>query len=156
MRHYRAPRKLTKAVRDEWLAEFAKHGNMAAASRACDVNPRAIRDLIEANRYFAYRVECAREEAVGRLEKEAFRRAVEGVKSYVVSEGRVVRYKGVPLVKVEYSDSLMGLLLRAHGGDAYKTKTDNTHTLQVDSDEAARKLADALSRKFGGKPGDDT
>lgn len=140
---------ISKRMRELWIEEFAKHGNMAAACRVVGCQKQGIKALVERNRFFARRVDEAKEHAVGRLEKEAYRRAVEGTANYVVSDGRVVRYKGKPLVKREYSDSLMSLLLRAHGGEAYRVKTDQNIHHEVDGSDVARKLADALARKFG-------
>lgn len=145
----RPPRKLTKTRRELWLAHFSLHGNKAAACRATDTEPKGIDALVKANRYFAQRLDEAKAEAVGRLEEEAFRRAIEGVDEFVVSDGRVVRYKGKPIIRTNYSDALLSKLLAAHGGDAYRTKTDATLTHRVDSEQTAKKLTDALARRLG-------
>jgi len=71
---------------------------------------------------FAAAFHIAEEQATERLEKEAWRRAVDGS-----PYERTSYWHGEPVGtdrKIEYSDNLMMLLLRARKPDVYREKVD--------------------------------
>jgi hypothetical protein len=77
-------------------------------------------DLRDEDPTFAAEWDNAIEEAADKLEGEAWRRAVEGINKPIYYQGDLV-----DTVK-EYSDTLMGLLLKAHRPEKYRDRMDVT------------------------------
>jgi hypothetical protein len=128
-----------------FLEALAQVGSIAAACKVAGIErPADIRRLRKDNRYFDDQCQKACEQAVARLEVEAFRRAIDGDESYVVSQGRVVRYQGRPLIEKKRSDQLLALLLKAHGGDKYNAKTDVNAQVKVSAADAKSRLHSKL------------
>jgi hypothetical protein len=152
---------LTKRKREIFLKALETNGSIAAACRVIDVTSRTIEKTRKNNRYFDAQVSEAIVRAVGRLEEEAWKRAVEGDESFVVSQGRVVRYQGKPLIERKKSDRLMEMLLRANGGDKYKNKSEVEANVHVKPQDAKARLLDKLAPSLaeivgdGGDGGDD-
>ena len=81
---------------------------------------------VEKDEQFAAAVKLAGEAATERLEREAWRRAAEGT-----PYKRTSYWHGEPVgtdEKIEYSDNLMMLLLRARRPDLYREKVDMSVT----------------------------
>lgn len=101
-----------------FLAAYAETATVTHAARAAQV------DRVQHYRWLAsddgYRAafEIAAEEAVEKLEREAMRRAAEGVDEPVFHKGEVVGYVR------KYSDTLLIFLLKAARPDKYR---DNLH-----------------------------
>lgn len=89
------------------------------------------------------------ERAIERMEREAYRRAVEGVEKPLVSGGQLVT------TCTEYSDGLMTTLLKAHRPEKYRDNYKIEHSGKVehtvtelealDDDALIRRLSEAGS-----------
>lgn len=109
---------------------------------------RAYTDWRERDSNFDEACSDAIEANMDRVEREAIRRAVDGIEDVVVSQGRVVmdpRDPTKPLMQRKYSDNLMMFILRGRRREVYgeKVETTNTHKLDVDT------VKDTLARKLG-------
>lgn len=119
-----------------FLAAFSIHGNIQRAVDAVrtaegrppgepdaeghlvsrDIHYRWLRE----DEDYADRFQAARDDFADRLESEARRRAIDGVKRYVVSAGKLVYGEdGRPLIEHVYSDSLLSQMLKAHRRELY-------------------------------------
>lgn len=145
---------LTKRKRDAFLKALELHGSINAACRLIDSSGKTIRALRASNRYFDEACAEAQAKAVGRLEEEAWHRAIEGEESFVVSQGRVVRYQGKPLIERKKSDKLMEVLLRANGGDKYNAKSEVTANVHVKAEDAKARLLSKLAPSLATIVGD--
>ena len=109
-------------------------GNVSQAAKEAGIGRRTAYDWREEDEAFRAAWEDAEAEAADALEAEARRRAVEGVESYVISGGRIVRHDdeddprfGEPVMKTEYSDKLLETLLRAHKPEKYRDRRHVEH-----------------------------
>lgn len=111
--------KLTEKRKEVFLRVLAETGVAKAAARAASPHGRGdstatFRDEARRDPRFAAAWREALREADERLEEEAHRRAVTGIKEPVFQKGeRVVDANGEPAFVVRYSDRLLELLLRA-------------------------------------------
>jgi hypothetical protein len=120
---------MRKARKKAFLAAVALTGIVRHAADAVGVNRGTVRDWRMADPEFEAAYQAALEDAADRLEAEAFRRAHDGVKKYVVSHGKLVMVDGadgekIPLVEQVYSDVLMQTLLRAHRPERFRERSD--------------------------------
>ena len=106
--------------------DLARHGIVSHAADVAGVNLDTIYNHRDRNPVFRKKMEQARERSIDRLEKEAERRAVDGVEDVVVSGGKVVRHRGKVLKRKIYSDRLMALLLRAKRPKEFRDNLDIT------------------------------
>src|SRR6478672_8448755 len=105
-----------------FLESYAQWANVSYACEQAHVPRRNIYQWQEHDEDFALAMRQAGDAATERLEKEAWRRATEG-SPYT----RTSYYRGEPVGtdhKIEYSDQLMMLLLRARRPDLYREKVD--------------------------------
>ena len=105
-----------------FLEDFAQWGNLTSASRAAGVSRNTVYRWQETDEAFLAAFKQADAAATERLEREAWRRAVDGS-----PYERTSYWKGEPVGtdrKIEYSDQLMMLLLRARRPDLYREKVD--------------------------------
>ena len=109
----RAGSAATAAAKAAFLVALAEGGSIAGAARACDRATRTVYDWRSSDAEFAEQWDEALQRAVALLEKEAWRRAVQGVDEPVVSGGKILT-----TVK-RYSDSLLKTLLAAHRPEKY-------------------------------------
>jgi hypothetical protein len=121
-------RSLTKTTRqrarDAFLAELRKHGIISDAARAVGFNRQLFYEWREEDPEFAKAWDDALDEAAGTLEREAWRRAIEGVEEPIV--GRVERDRdGVVAHVRKYSDSLLTTLLKAHRPEKYRERYEH-------------------------------
>lgn len=83
---------------------------------------------------------------IDQIEKEAVRRAKDGVLEPVVSNGRVVidPRDGLPMMSRKYSDSLMQFILRGRRRDVYGERKEIEQTTKLDlvgmKEELARRF----------------
>lgn len=142
---------IQQAKRAAFLEQLAQLGNITAAAEAVGIDRVTAYRWRDADPEFAEAWADALEQAADRIELEARRRAVEGVDEPVF-------YQGTQCGTVrKYSDSLMGLLLRAHKPEKYadRNKTELTGAnggpvVLSDTERAAKiqaLLAAAQSRK---------
>ncbi len=107
-------KKLTKRKRDTFLAVLREKANASAAARAIGVSPQALYIYKDLHPTFAAEWKSAVDEAVDKLEQEAWRRACDGV-------DKPVHYKGERVDTIrEYSDALLMFLLRGHRPQVYR------------------------------------
>ena len=106
----------TDRKREVFLATLANAGNVSEACRVAALGYTTAYKWREEDADFAAAWEVALKQAVDRLEGEAWRRAVGGVEKPVYQQGVMVG------TVTEYSDRLMEVLLKAHGGDKFRDK----------------------------------
>lgn len=106
----------TDRAREAFLSTLRETCNVSEAARAAGIGRRTAYDWREADKDFAAQWVEAAEEAADRLEREAWRRAVEGVDKPVIFQGRITdTYK-------EYSDRMLEILLKGHRPEKYVEK----------------------------------
>jgi hypothetical protein len=147
------PHARAQARQCAFLKAFALTANVSGAARAAKIGRTQVYAWQEHDETFALEMQQAREEAYDRLEQEALRRAVEGVRRErpVFSRGEQV---GTEVI-TEYSDQLLILLLKAARPSRFRDNARVEHTgadggpirVQEDrfaslSDDELRRLAD--------------
>jgi hypothetical protein len=105
---------------DAFLNKFCDLANITKAAKACRVGRRTVYDWLENDKNFKAKFKKARKVAVGVLEDEAHRRAVEGVDKPIFYKGKRVKAK----VK-EYSDTLLIVLLKANAPKKYRERVQS-------------------------------
>lgn len=109
-------------LKHAFLESYKLWANISFACETAGVARRDVYNWQETDQDFVLAMRQAGEAATERLEKEAWRRATEG-SPYT----RTSYYRGEPVGtdhKIEYSDQLMMLLLRARRPDLYREKVD--------------------------------
>ncbi len=109
----------------KFLAELSERGNIRDSCRASGISRQGFYNRRNADEAFAAQVALAIEEAADALEREAWRRAVEGCERPVYYLGE--RCGGIR----EYSDTLMSLLLKAHKPDRFRERSEVKHSGEV-------------------------
>jgi hypothetical protein len=105
-----------------FLVSYREWANISYACQAARVPRRNIYTWQEHDEEFAAAMRLAGDAATERLEREAWRRATEGT-----PYKRTSYWHGEPVgtdEKIEYSDQLLMLLLRARRPDLYREKVD--------------------------------
>jgi hypothetical protein len=106
--------KLTRERQERFLEALSETGSVTKAAAAAATSRTRAYELRKTDPAFAAAWAEAEDVAVGRLEDEARRRAVEGVQEPIVSGGSMVRDDtGQPIFVRRYSDRLLAELLRA-------------------------------------------
>lgn len=98
----------TTEAKRKFLEALAATGSVAAGAAAADRSKWTVYEWAQRDPAFATRWDAALARALGAIETEAYRRAVEGREENVISGGKVVT------TVRRYSDHLLGLLLRMH------------------------------------------
>lgn len=112
----------TDRAREKFLAVLAETCNVSEAARSAGMSRRSAYDWRDADADFASAWDDAEQEAADKLEREAWRRAVEGTEKPVTFQGVITAtYK-------EYSDKMLELLLKAHRGDKFRDKASVEHS----------------------------
>jgi hypothetical protein len=106
----------------EFIEAFSQYASITKACKKSKVPRRTIYDWFAAEPMFKAEFDRATEQAIGALEDEAIRRAVEGVNKPVYQGG-----KKVGTVK-EYSDSLLHLMLKARAPERFKDRSQQELT----------------------------
>ena len=109
-------------VKHAFLAAYARYGNIGYSAAQVGVHRNSVYQWLERDEKFAAAFHQAEAAAVEVLEQEAWRRAVEGS-----PYERTSYWHGEPVGtdrKIEYSDALMTLLLRARAPEKYREKLD--------------------------------
>jgi hypothetical protein len=116
-------RATTFASQSRFLEEYARLGTITHACRAAHIDPKRHYEWMERDPSYVERFEVAKQEAIDTLEREARRRAVEGV------EEPVGWYKGEPGGYVKrYSDLLLIFLLKGARPERYRDNYRIEHT----------------------------
>jgi hypothetical protein len=143
----------TAEARQAFLEHLALTGNITGAARAAGLSRSGAYALRAKDGDFAAAWTEAAAEAVDALEREARRRAVEGVEEPLIQGGKLLRHEdGTPMTIRHYSDRLLELLLKAHRPDLYTPQTPGKSEGQADAgrlltdQERARRVAELLER----------
>jgi len=127
-----------------FLAALEVSGNVTAAARAAGISDDAARKRKDVHPEFAVRWEEALRMAAATLEAEARRRAVDGLRRYKFTKtGDPIMHPqtGEPYYELEYSDTMLALLLKAHAPERFKDSTKVEHAGKVEHQvEAAVKV----------------
>jgi hypothetical protein len=118
----RLSRAETIRAKHAFLQDYVRWANCTSACVAAGVTRATYYRWTEHDSEFVAAVKLAGEAATERLEREAWRRATEG-SPYT----RTSYWHGEPVgtdSKIEYSDQLLMLLLRARKPDLYREKVD--------------------------------
>lgn len=111
----------TVAKQNAFLSAYAKHGTITHSAREAGIAPAYHYKWLDIDPEYPALFKAAHQEAVDHLEREARRRAIEGV------EEPTGWYKGEPggFVK-KYSDTLLIFLLKGALPDKYKDRHEHT------------------------------
>lgn len=96
--------------------------NVSEAARAAGIGRRTAYEWRDADKKFSDDWDDAEQEAADKLEREAWRRAVDGVDKPVVHQGIITAtYK-------EYSDKMLEILLKGHRPEKYAERSKIEHS----------------------------
>jgi hypothetical protein len=111
-----------------WIAAYGKCGLVRRACKAASVSHGAYYGWLKDDPQFAEAVRYAKEEFTERLEREADRRAVEGVPRLKFHNGKPVidPRTGKHYVEREYSDTLLIFRLKALRPEVYRERREVT------------------------------
>lgn len=109
---------LRAAQRSAFLEALASFGTVRHACEAADVGRSTVYEWREEDADFAAAWDAALEEAADTLEREAMRRAAEGVDKPVFQGGALVGFVR------EYSDTLLIFLLKGLRPEKYRERVD--------------------------------
>jgi hypothetical protein len=119
------PLKLTRGRKQAFLAALRATGSIRAAARRASPGSRSaegprstFRMALQRDPEFAAASQEALDDALGSLEAEAMRRAVEGYQRPIYQKGQLVGYETV------FSDNMLLTLLRARAPEAYSERRD--------------------------------
>jgi hypothetical protein len=117
----------TSKARETFLETLASSCNITAACRAANVSRATAYRWREEDESFDAAWRFALDEAVDELEREAWRRAKDGVDRPITYQGQVTGYFR------EYSDRLMEVLLKAHRPEKYieRVRSENLHAVAI-------------------------
>lgn len=119
----RASSAATAQAKETFLRALGACGCIKQAATAAGRSGRTVRQWRDLDPKFAEGWDEALETACDALEKEARRRAIQGVDEPIVSAGKVMRADdGTPLMVRRYSDRLLEVLLRAHRPEKFGAK----------------------------------
>lgn len=107
----------TYRARKRFLEKLEVAGNVSEAARETPFSRETFYKWKHKNKNFCAKWDRAVEIAIDRMEREAYRRAVEGIPTPVIYQGQIT---GTYLT---YSDRLMELLLKAHRPEKYKDRS---------------------------------
>lgn len=118
----RTPKKRARDWKPEWLEAFAKAGMVSAACKATSVGRRTVYDARETDDAFAAAWDELVDETTDRMEREAQRRAVDGIDHGVWYKGDLVGHERL------YSDTLLIFLMKARRPETYRENVRHEHT----------------------------
>lgn len=129
-------RRQVRQQKKDFLNAFRRLGNVSAAATESGVNRTNVYRWLDDDETFTVAFREAEVEAVDFMEREAWRRAVEGTRKPVYQGGELVGHVQ------EYSDTLMIFLLKARDPAKYREKHQHelsgpdgapfTFTIQID------------------------
>lgn len=139
--------KRTDRVKEKFLTVLRQTCNVSEAARSAGIGRRTAYEWRDSDEAFAADWEDAEQEAADNLEREAWRRGVEGVDKPVTYQGEITAtFK-------EYSDRMLELLLKGHRPEKYKDRREITgkdggpiETKELSDMEFARRTAFALTK----------
>ena len=121
---------LTRAHRQaRFLKKYRETANIKVSCKAAGISRQTYYDWRDEDGAFKAQLAEADLEAMDTLEYAAHDRAVNGIPSYVVSQGKLVYGPDKhPLIEHKYSDTLLITLLKARMPEKYKDKSSVEHT----------------------------
>jgi transposase-like protein len=105
-----------------WLAAFEEQGTVVAACKAASVGRSTTYEWRQKDEAFALAWADIEEATTEAMEREAYRRAVEGVSEPLVSAGRLVTNTQ------KYSDTLLIFMLKARRPERYRDNVKVEHS----------------------------
>jgi hypothetical protein len=105
-----------------FLMAYAKMGNITSAAEAAEIARRTHYDWCDADPEYVLAFEQAKEAFADMLEREALRRATEGVEHTVYQGGKAVGKRR------EYSDTLLIFMLKGERAEKYRERTSTELT----------------------------
>lgn len=113
--------KFTAERKVAFLAHLERLHGIASSARATGIGLSTVYEHLESDKEFAALVKETRERIIDEAEREAYRRAVEGVDEPVF--GRVGKDQdGIVGTIRKYSDTMLSLLLKGRRSDVYRDK----------------------------------
>jgi hypothetical protein len=112
----------TDRAREKFIAVLRETCNVSEAARAAGIGRRTAYEWRDKDAAFAGDWDEAEQEAADKLEREAWRRGVEGVDKPVVHQGVIMTtYK-------EYSDKMLEILLKGHRPEKFADRSKIEHS----------------------------
>ncbi|MGH7114212.1 MAG: hypothetical protein ACREE9_06930 [Stellaceae bacterium] len=106
--------KISRERQVKFLEALISEGTAAAAAESLGSNKARMHEARTSDPMFAAEWDKAEQATTDRLEREAWRRAIEGVQEPLVSDGRVVRDDNERPISIKrHSDALLIALLQA-------------------------------------------
>ena len=129
---------VTSKKRERFLNRLADTGSATLACDYAPVNRRTIYRLKAEDEGFRAEWNDAMEVYLDKMEREADRRAIEGVPKFKVQAGKAVLnpITGLPLVEREYSDVLLMFRMKAAAPHKYRDNMAVDHTTKGKALEA--------------------
>jgi hypothetical protein len=134
----------TLKKQEAFCAALRQRGNVQDACEATGIARRTAYQWRSDDTDFAAAWDEALDEAADRMEREAFRRAVEGTNEPVYHQGQEVG------AVRKYSDTLLIFLLKAARPEKYRERTETRHT-GLTPDEAKNLPDEELAAKLKAK-----
>ncbi len=128
-----------------FLKLYRECANIKASCKAAGISRKTFYVWKEQDSAFAAQLSEAEKDADDTAEFALYDRAIKGVETYVVSNGRVVYLDGKPLKERKYSDGLLTLLLKARMPEKYKDKQQVEHAGSIDVTGARESLMNKLA-----------
>ncbi len=111
---------ITRSRKVTFLEVYSRSGNKREAAKQAGVSLRQHYNWLDRDPEYAEALQIAKEEATEVLEREAFRRGVEGWEEPVF-------YRGEQVGKItKYSDQLLVVLLKGNKPEKYKDRVEHT------------------------------
>jgi hypothetical protein len=128
-----------------FLKLYRECANIKASCKAAGINRQTFYNWRDNDSEFAAQLPEADKDADDTAEFALYDRAIKGVESYVVSNGRVVYLDDKPLKERKYSDGLLTTLLKARMPEKYKDKQHVEHSGGIDITGARDSLMGKLA-----------
>lgn len=134
-----------RSKKERFLEAYAEIGTITHAARAAGVDRHSHQYWLKTDPEYVEAFRAAETAVADMLEKEAIRRASEGVTRAVYHKGEIVGYEQ------HYSDTLLIFLLKGHKPDKFKDRhqvtAEVTHRDDSDFDRAVGDLLAEFDRR---------
>lgn len=133
-----------------FLARYRASGNVMHACTYAGIHRSTFYEWRDHDAAFKARLAEVEPDVDDTLEAAAFERAVKGVPSFVVSQGKLVYGPNKkPLIERKYSDTLLVTLMKARMPEKYKDRSQIEHSGAIDVSGAKEQLLERLRRVEG-------